>query len=186
MKKLILILSLMSVSFLTGCNFNKSEQKNNLSSTLGEQQQIVENINEEQKQIEGTVNEEDKIKNLLVSGSGWKPISAYDITNNKESDLFEVYGSGIRYGGTLDFKEDGTFTKTIGVYAENYMGEYEIDADKNLIYFTFETGMKMEGSYQYIDGEVTSVDIIEGFGSDIQQYRVTLNKKDKISDDGNN
>lgn len=170
MKKLIAMLSIMTVLFLTGCNFKKNEQTNELSSNFGEQQQIVEDVNGEQRE-----NNEEQIKTLLVNGSGWNPVSAYDLTNNKESDLFEVYGSGIHYGGTLDFKEDGTFTKTIGVYAENYMGEYEIDTNKNAIYFTFETGMKMEGSYQYENGEIVSVDIVEG--SDDWKYRVTLNKK---------
>lgn len=176
MKKLIAMLSVMTVLFLTGCTLKKDEETNDLSSTLGEQQQIVEDVNGEQgENNEGTVDKEDQIKMLLVSGSGWNPVSAYDLVNNKESDLFEVYGSGIHYGGTLDFKEDGTFTKTIGVYAENYMGEYEIDTNKNAIYFTFETGMKKEGSYQYENGEIVSVDIVEDFGD--WKYRVTLNKK---------
>lgn len=174
MKKILLI-SLMLVLFLVGCNSNENLENNNI---------LDNSVEQNQEQIQETINENEKIKSLLVNGSGWNPVSAYDLINNKESDLFEVYGSGIHYGGTLDFKEDGTFTKTIGVYAENYMGEYEIDVDKNVIYFTFETGMKMEGSYQYVDGEITSVYIIEG--SNDWKYRVTLIKKDKIAGDDNN
>lgn len=177
MKKIVVAISIMTVLFLTGCDFNKNEQTDNLSQNLNENenQQVVEDINLKQDNNEKDTSENDKIKELLVNGSGWTPVSAYDLTNNRESDLFEVYGSGIRYGGTLDFKEDGTFTKTIGVYAENYMGEYDIDVEKNKIYFTFETGMKMEGSYQYENEEITSVDIVEG--ADDWKYRVTLNKK---------
>ena len=122
MKKFIAIFSVISVLFLAGCNLNKNEQTNNLSSNLSEQQQIVEDVDTEKEKNEVIVNEEEQIKTLLVNGSGWNPVSAYDLSNNRESELTEVYGSGIRYGGTLDFKEDGTFTKTIGVYAENYMG----------------------------------------------------------------
>ena len=85
----------MLVLFLVGCNSNENLENNNI---------LDNSVEQNQEQIQGTINENEKIKSLLVNGSGWNPVSAYDLINNKESDLFEVYGSGIHYGGTLDFK----------------------------------------------------------------------------------
>ena len=167
MKKIIITLSVILALFLVGCNSNEKE----LPVNTDNQQQVVENNNMSQ---ENNISEADKIKSLLVSAGGWSPVMAHNITDDDVAELSEIYGSGIQYGGTLEFKEDGTFAKMIGVYGEDYMGKYEVNVDEKKIYFTFESGTKMEGSYNYVDGKIVSVNIIEDNG--ISKYRVTLNK----------
>lgn len=167
MKKIIITLSVISALFLVGCNSNENE----LPVNTDNQQQVVENNNMNQ---ENNISEADKMKSLLASEEGWSPVIAHNITEDEVAELSEIYGSGIQYGGTLAFKEDGTFAKMIGVYGEDYTGKYEIDTVKKMIYFTFESGAKMEGSYNYVDGKIVSVNIIEDIGT--TKYRVTLNK----------
>ena len=69
MKKILLI-SLMLVLFLVGCNSNENLENNNI---------LDNSVEQNQEQIQGTINENEKIKSLLVNGSGWNPVSAYDL-----------------------------------------------------------------------------------------------------------
>ena len=176
MKRIIITLSIISVLFLAGCKSNENE----LPLNSGNQQIVSEdkNMNQDNK-----LTEADRIKSLLSSEGGWSPVMAHNITDDDVAGLFDIYGSGIHYGWTLEFEEDGTFAKMIGVYGEDYTGKYEIDIENKLIYFVFDSGRKMEGSYSYMDGKIMSVNIIEEL-ADIR-YRVTLNKaenEDEIID----
>ena len=78
------------------------------------------------------------------------------------------------------FEENGTFKKYIGSYAENYKGTYTVDVQTNSIIFTFETGKTMKGSYDYENGKIVSVKIIENYNNN-DKYSVTLEPRDDTS-----
>lgn len=182
MKRFILVLSLISILFLAGCNKNENVENADLSGELDNKQQHQDIINNgtNNSNIDNVNENEENIKAILVNGNSWKPTVAYDLMENKETTLFDVYGSSIHYGCTLNFFEDGTFAKNIGSYAENYTGKYSVDVNNSTIHFTFETGMKMDGSYQYENGEVISIDIIEDY--EVFKYRVTLTRENAESE----
>ncbi len=79
------------------------------------------------------VTTESKTANITLSAS-YVPAKAFD-KNGSEVGLDSVYGSGLRdYGGSLCFKEDGTFTTFIGVYGNvnNESGTYKIISDTEI------------------------------------------------------
>lgn len=66
--------------------------------------------------------------------SSYAPTKALDADGN-EVEVSVVYGSGYRdYGGSLCFKEDGTFTTFIGVFGNvnNESGTYKIISDTQI------------------------------------------------------
>lgn len=84
-------------------------------------------------EVSETVTTKTQSVNITLSAS-YIPSKAYD-TNGAEIGLDTVYGTGLRdYGGSLCFKEDGTFTTFIGVYgnADNESGTYKIVSDTEI------------------------------------------------------
>lgn len=66
--------------------------------------------------------------------STYAPVNAFDADGN-EVGISLVYGSSYRdYGGSLCFKEDGTFTTFIGVFGnvDNESGTYKIISDTQI------------------------------------------------------
>lgn len=64
----------------------------------------------------------------------YRPVKAYN-ASGEEVDIYTVYGTSFRdYGGSLCFKEDGTFTTFIGVYGNvnNESGIYKILSDTEI------------------------------------------------------
>lgn len=70
----------------------------------------------------------------LKLSASYIPTKAFD-SNGAEVDLYTVYGSSFRdYGGSLCFKEDGTFTTYIGVFGNinNESGTYKVISDTEI------------------------------------------------------
>ncbi|MBE6735009.1 MAG: hypothetical protein E7563_06695 [Ruminococcaceae bacterium] len=66
--------------------------------------------------------------------ASYRPAKAYN-ASGEEVDIYTVYGTALRdYGGSLCFKEDGTFTTFIGVYGNvnNESGTYKILSDTEI------------------------------------------------------
>lgn len=79
------------------------------------------------------VTTENTASELTLSAS-YIPQKAFDATGSEVS-IYTVYGSSLRdYGGSLCFKEDGTFTTFIGVYGNvnNESGTYKIISDTEI------------------------------------------------------
>ncbi|MBQ8000164.1 MAG: hypothetical protein IJ298_02970 [Ruminococcus sp.] len=70
----------------------------------------------------------------LKLSASYIPTKAFD-SNGAEASVYTVYGSSFRdYGGSLCFKEDGTFTTFIGVFGnvDNESGTYKIISDTEI------------------------------------------------------
>lgn len=174
MKKFILgIVAIVTLFSLVGCKKNENAPIEN-----------NQKVEEDNTQANSEQNDAESIKNLLIAGGQWVPQTAYDVLEKKEVSLSNVYGSGIKYGGGINFFEDGRFEKFIGIDGENQdmfnLGTYSIDISNNQIIYTFNAGNVSNGKYEYENGEITSITIEEIFGDDDTIYSddiVTLVKK---------
>ena len=139
-------------------------QTNNLQATINSLQNKIESIsntinsNEENitnLTVENNNNKEEEKVNIISShniSGDWIPISATE--NGNEISLQMVFGTGIKYGGYLTLNNDNTYTRFIGIYADenSLMGTYKIIDNK--IIFTNnnnekETAVFENGIIQY-------------------------------------
>ncbi len=51
-------------------------------------------------------------------------------TDNKNCDTMDIFGSGLKYASTMEFKEDGTYTICLGLDVVNEKGKYTIDGGR--------------------------------------------------------
>ncbi len=76
----------------------------------------------------------EKTASELTLSASYIPTKAFD-KNGSEVSIYTVYGSSLReYGGSLSFKEDGTFTTFIGVFGNvnNESGTYKTISDTEI------------------------------------------------------
>ncbi|MCI9366281.1 MAG: M56 family metallopeptidase [Clostridia bacterium] len=111
-------------------NINIMEEK--LIDKIDEQHEVKETRNYIDDNIDSMENEMNlsyDTKEIKELKGKWKPYKAENYEG--EISLVDIYGSGIKtYGGSLELRDDGTFTKFIGVYSEeqsaDLVGNYEI------------------------------------------------------------
>ena len=137
MKKVLLLLSVVSVLFLAGCvnNENVNNNANNNSGDAGQEINTnVESGNTENENVQsGEVEENAESGDVLETQSGeveasfltneflskaeWVPVRAFDSVEEEEVPLNVAYGSAVlQYGvGSLKFTNDGNFFMHIGV-----------------------------------------------------------------------
>ena len=76
----------------------------------------------------------ESVQYSITLGDSYVPVKAYDAAG-VEVSVYTVYGTSLRdYGGSLCFKEDGTFTTFIGAYGNinNESGKYMIISDTEI------------------------------------------------------
>ncbi len=79
----------------------------------------------------------------------WKPVSAAEPSEEEPMDLNVIFGSSIKYGGYLTLNADGTYTRYIGAYDENYAkGTFSIEGSKIILTNTYGEKLTLE---PYID-----------------------------------
>lgn len=110
---------------------NQKEQSNNINEEKVEETKKLQ----EERYIEKTSNQSTGLNvqeyfNGKIIGN-WKPYKAE--RDSEEIGLREIYGTSIKYGGSLNIKEDGTYTELIGAYSEednaNLVGTYQEQED---------------------------------------------------------
>jgi len=152
MKRFILVLSVISILFLAGCNLNENVENNNgLGSGDKENQQHVEE-NDSGEQMEQTEGEDGVDSNFILLNTKWQIRHLEDVDGNeKELDLH--YGKAIhQYGyGSLEFNADGTFVEIYpGVSEGNGYGTYSLD--ENELVLTYENNYIKKGSIKVYNG----------------------------------
>ncbi len=95
--------------------------------------QPSENVTEQPTTTAEPVTTQGEVASIKLLSS-YAPVRAFDSDGNEVSVQF-VYGSSYRdYGGSLCFKEDGTFTTFIGAFGNvnNESGKYRIVSDTEI------------------------------------------------------
>ena len=170
MKKNMLIISMITLLFLTGCNGNY--KFNNEQVNSGGQKEM-NTVSDNNKNVET-----EAIKNSLVKNGQYVIKSAYD--NYTENDFFEYWGTSWRYGGGLTFNENDEFFYSIGIWENDSdrSGKYSIDINENKIIYNFENGRVLEGQYRIENGEVEEIIYID-YREDNPVF-VILKKREKL------
>ena len=155
MKKIILVVSIICVLFLVGCNLNENISGDNQTINSGDTSNLTENRAEDVEYKEDVNNQTEDVKNALVGD--YKLQTAY--TSQSVDDYQMYWGSSYRYGGGLKFNKDGTFEFTLGAYADTSerSGMYTIDMSNNEIIYTFYNGTIEYGAFDYSNGKINEV-----------------------------
>ena len=157
MKKVLLVVSLISVLLLAGCN--KNEVNNNVPEvTNNEQQEEVDNnVTDvmENQQIQENINNNNEYISVLLDYSGEKGIYKIPYVNLKSSDAVRINDLFSRYEKII--KEDESISNSIPNLYSNELEE-KIEA-------LFEVGLAMgEVNYDfYVNGKILSL-ILKGMG----------------------
>lgn len=111
MKKVLMLVSVLVVLLMVGCD-NKEVENNNIQQNQNGQQQVN---NETENEI---------VKNAILGS--WRADSIVD-TNGNELSLTYIFGSGIHESNEMTFKEDGVFSYNIGITVSDADGKYTLD-----------------------------------------------------------
>lgn len=82
-----------------------------------------------------------------ITGS-WQAKSGESVASGNTLSLYDIYGTGARYGGTLSLNADGTFYISVGINADNGNNRGEYSVDQSGIHVTYESGKT--DTYYYI------------------------------------
>lgn len=145
-----------------------------LLSACGEKPEIKENdkVNEVIASEDNGENKGTELKDVILGE--WKPVSAKD-ENDEDMDLKLIWGTGIRYGGTLNIYEDGTYTEYIGIIGETAPLEGSWETDGEQIILTSKTDDKKTIALESKD----SIDV------DYESYTVRFEKQKTLYEDSN-
>lgn len=145
MKKIVLVLAIISVLGLTGCSLFEKTNNVNDSSDIGNS--YVEENEEENKNIvtEEIIDgeSEESIKKQLIGNKNWPAREVF----NKSGENIALnihFGSGVSYSNEgFVFNEDNTFSCFVGVWGESdadYRGTYSIDVNNREITLNYNSG----------------------------------------------
>lgn len=152
MKKLVLILAIISVLGLTGCSLFEKTNNVNDSSDIGNS--FVEENEEENKNIvtEEIIDgeSEESIKKQLIGNKNWPAREVFN-KNGENIALNIHFGSGVSYSNEgFVFNEDNTFSCFVGVWGESdadYRGTYSIDVNNREITLNYNSGRITKAKY---------------------------------------
>lgn len=151
MKKIILVLFVIAILSLVGCNKKENvENINQIENTENQQQEELENDSGEQTEIEDKV-DSNFILDILLN-TKWQIRHLEDVDGN-EMELDFYYGKAIhQYGyGSLEFNADGTFVEIYpGVSEGNGYGTYSLNG--NELVLTYEDNYIKKGSIKVYNG----------------------------------
>lgn len=160
MKKIFLIVSIICVLFLVGCNLNGNVGDDKQIINNGDTSNLTENRMEDTLEYkEGLNNQMENVKYALVGD--YKLQTAY--TSQSVDDYQMYWGSSYKYGGGLKLNKDDTFEFTLGTYADMFdrSGTYIVDMDNNKITYVFCDGTIEYGTFDYSDGKINKITYID-------------------------
>lgn len=153
MKKIVLIISIVSVMVLSACKFNSNVDNNNKVQGDVTFQQPNEEINNDTNKEDDVivVDEKDEIMDLLIRNKSW-PAKEVTRNNGEVIGLTGYFGSGILQSNEgFVFAEDGTFTCFVGIWGESdadFKGTYEINTKNREISLKYNSGRERIAKYR--------------------------------------
>ena len=115
-----------------------------------------------------TESTENDAPNFIIGD--WNIKSAKHGITRTDYPLQYLYGTGIKYGGTLTLNKDNTFTKYIGITGETSENEGSYSLRGNTISFKFDSGRTEEAMYlpssreiEYHTQDVQGIPVYEYF-----------------------
>lgn len=140
---------------------------------------ILESNNEENK------NQEETAKNEETIVGTWKATS----TDNQEQSLGYIYGTGLKDGNELIFKEDNTYEMYLGlVYSQK--GKYKVEGNKitlmENIYTGDNPGKKIASELKNENGQIILNESFEGTAVNVIFSKGSLNNDNNNEEKANN